>query len=130
MLKVVVSKLGNVAIFRCSGRITSADRDILHSALIKQNGVSTVVLDVAEIKRIDAGGLGLLLALRERVLAAGLRCKLMNVPPRLEALLQLTGLASIFEVFSLQEMFALLCSQGRPILEFPAGILPCSPEAA
>jgi anti-anti-sigma factor len=109
MLKVAVVHRGDNALVRCSGRMTVRDRHMLDLGLTLSNGTRTVILDLAEVKGMDAGGLGMLLKLRARLTEAGVGLKLMNVPRGVEVLLKLTRLNSVFEVCRLPEMLDMLC---------------------
>ncbi len=109
MLKVAVVHRGDTAVVRCSGRMTVRDRHNLDPGLTVSNGTRTVILDLAEVKGMDAGGLGMLLQLRARLIEAGVRLKLMNLPRGVEALLKITRLNSVFEVCHLPEMLDMLC---------------------
>lgn len=109
MLSFRVHNLGDVAIFECSGRITVEGGDALRDAVLRQPYVQVVVLDLKKICNIDAAGLGVLATLRSWSKANGTELKLMNVPPRLEKLLELTGLKSVLTICSAREMLDLWC---------------------
>jgi anti-sigma B factor antagonist len=68
--------------------------------------VSTVVLDLARVNRIDAGGLGVLLELREQSQGKGIEFKLMNVTKLVKQVLEITRLDSVFEISSEHELAA------------------------
>jgi hypothetical protein len=68
-----------------------------------------LVLDLVDTVAIDAAGLGVLVSVRAWAKQTNRGLKLMNVPPRVEQLLQLTNLKSSFEVCSAEEMLDLLC---------------------
>lgn len=108
MLKVMVQRLADVSIVHCKGRILAGDAcSRLRTALLSQH-IRTLVLDLAQVERIDAGGLGVLLSARAQARADSVRFKLMNVPKNVEEILELTGLQSVFEFCSVQEMLCLL----------------------
>jgi anti-anti-sigma factor len=62
------------------------------------------VLDFARVNRIDAGGLGVLLELREQTKARGIEFKLMNVTKLVKQVLEITRLDSVFEISSELEL--------------------------
>jgi len=64
MLRITVNNLGDVTIFRCAGEITFPDTGTLRIVVRKQTCIRIAVLDLAEIKAIDAAGLGMLVSLR------------------------------------------------------------------
>jgi anti-anti-sigma factor len=109
MLSFRIQKLGDATVIRCAGRITFSYADALRIAVLRQPRIRTVVLDLADIIAVDAAGLGLLVALREWSKETGTALKLMNLTPKVEALLELTHLKSAFEVCSAREMLDLLC---------------------
>ena len=109
MLNVTVHKLGEVTIFRCTGRIAFGYADTLLTAISKGPQSRIAILDLAEVTEIDAAGMGALVSVRNRVKASGVALKLMNLTPRVEELLELTRLRSAFEICSVPEMLGLLC---------------------
>jgi hypothetical protein len=66
------------------------------------------VIDLARVDRIDAGGLGVLLGLRESACSSAIMFKLMNATKRVEEILELTHLERVFEFCSVRELFCLL----------------------
>ena len=109
MLKVMFQELADVSIVHCKGRILAGDAcSRLRMALLSQSHIRTLVLDLAQVEGIDAGGLGVLLGVRAQARADSVRFKLMNVPRNVEEILELTGLHRVFEFCSVQEMLCLL----------------------
>ena len=109
MLKVTVQNLGDIKIFRCTGRIVYGSENQLMTALSRQNSIRVAVFDLAGVRMIDAAGLGSLIAVRKRAKAIGIKFRLMNLLPRAEDLLVLTNLRSVLEVCSVPEILDLLC---------------------
>ena len=76
MLKVRARKLGKVAFLCMQGQIVNGETESLRNAVRLQSGahsdVSTVVLDLAQVSTVDAGGLGVMLELRQQVQARGI----------------------------------------------------------
>jgi len=107
MFEVTVQKLVDVSVAHCKGRLVVGKAySILFTTLLSQN--PTLVLDLAQVERIDAGGLGVLLSMRARARADSIRLKLMNIPKDVEEILELTGLRRVFEFCSVQEMLCML----------------------
>ena len=122
MLSLNIHNLGKVTLFRCAGRITAGDGDVLRNAILTPLHKRTVVLDLADISAVDAAGLGILVSLRTWAHATGTELMLLNVTPRVEEVLELTNLRSVFEVCSVRDMIDLLCrltGQGRQQLKPP-----------
>ena len=109
MLKITVQNLGDTSVVRCDGRIVAGDAgSILRNAVLSQRNSRMLVIDLAQIERIDAGGLGILLDLRESARSRAIMFKLMNATKRVEEILELTHLQRVFEFCSVQELFCLL----------------------
>ena len=109
MLSFTIHNLGDVAIFECKGRLTIEGGDLLRNAVLAQPYLQRVVLDLKEIRDIDAAGLGMLASLRGYAKATGTELKLMNLTPRVEKALNLTGLKPVFAICSARDMIDLWC---------------------
>jgi anti-anti-sigma factor len=59
-------------------------------------GASRLVVDLAGVSALDAGGLGALLRLRQSACRHGVPVMVRRAGPRVRRLLQLTGLDSVF----------------------------------
>lgn len=98
MLRVKATKLGEVVIFCLRGRIVRGETEPLREAVNSQTEVAAVVLDLAGVNTIDAGGLGLLLELREQAHSNGIEFRIRNVTRLVRQVLEITRLNSVFEV--------------------------------
>src|SRR4030095_12279974 len=105
MLKVHTKKLETVAILSLRGQIVTGETESLRTAVQSLAGVRAVILDLAHVTTVDAGGLGALLALRERVQAAGSSFELMNVSKWVSRVLQVARLDSVFQIAFAVEFF-------------------------
>ena len=109
MLKITVQKLGDTNVLRCHGRIVGGDAgSILRNAVLSQGHTGMLVIDLARVERIDAGGLGILLGLRESARSRAISFKLMNATKSVEDILEMTYLQRVFEFCSVGELFCLL----------------------
>ncbi|HEV3037212.1 MAG TPA: STAS domain-containing protein [Candidatus Angelobacter sp.] len=109
MLSAKVQQLGDASVLHYRGRIVAGeDYAILRDTAMSQGHARLLVLDLAEVESIDAGGLGVLLGLREWAQASEVSFKLMNVMKRIEQILELTALDRVFEFCSVREGFCLL----------------------
>jgi anti-anti-sigma factor len=117
MLKVHARNLGNVAFLCVQGQLVNGETEILRNAVHPQaeaqSDVRTVVLDLALVSTVDAGGLGMMLELRTLVQSKGIGFKLMNVSKLVGKVLEVTRLDTVFEVTSGVEFFPAV-SQRRP----------------
>jgi hypothetical protein len=76
---------------------------------VMKHSSSIAVLDLAEITAMDAAGVGVLVSLHWWAKTTGARLKLMNLTSRVEDLLHLFNLRSVFKICSVPEMLSLLC---------------------
>lgn len=114
MLKVHAKNLGTVAILCLQGKMVRGETAALRDAVHSQSGVRAVVLDLARVSTIDAGGLGMMLELREQTQSKGIDFKLMNVTKLVSGVLEITCLNSVFEVTSGAEILSVV-SLDRPV---------------
>ena len=109
MLNTTAQKLGDSTVLRCQGRIVIGDAySILRIAVLRQTRSRRLIIDLAQVDRIDAGGLGVLLGLREWAYSHSIRFQLMNVMNQVQLVLELTKLNRVFQFCSVEDMFALL----------------------
>ncbi len=109
MLNATAQKLGDSTVLRCQGRIVIGDAyAILRNAVLRQTHTRTLILDLAQVDRIDAAGLGVLLGLREWACSHAIRFQLMNVMNQVEHVLELTKLDRVLEFCSVEDMLQLL----------------------
>jgi anti-anti-sigma factor len=109
MLNATAQKLGDSTVLRCQGRIVIGDAyAILRNAVLRQTHTRTLILDLAQVDCIDAGGLGVLLGLREWACSHAIRFQLMNVTNQVEHVLELTKLDRVLEFCPVEDMLQLL----------------------
>jgi anti-anti-sigma factor len=98
MLRVLPNKQGKVTVLSVNGRIVRGETETLRTAVISRLDASVIVLDLARVLTIDAGGLGLMLELREYAESRGIEFKLKNVTKLVRRILELTRLDSVLDV--------------------------------
>lgn len=98
MLKVQPRNSGTAVIFYLQGQIVNGETDVLKNAVAFQPNVSAVILDLAGVNIIDAGGLGAILELREQANLKGIRFELINLNKWVRYVLELSRLDSVFDV--------------------------------
>ncbi len=113
MLKVHAKKEGTVAVLCLQGQIVTGETESLRAAASDLSGVSSVILDFARVSTVDAGGLGVMLGLREQAAAKGIRFALMNVPKGVSTVLAVARLNSVFEFTSAMELFPVVAHRRR-----------------
>jgi anti-anti-sigma factor len=117
MLNVQAKRLGSVAVLSLQGQIVNGETEILRNAVHSLSKTSAVILDLARVTTVDAGGLGVMLALREQAESKGIRFELMNVNKRVGMVLKLTRLDSVFQITSAVEYFPTVSRSQRAALE-------------
>jgi anti-anti-sigma factor len=98
MLKVESRKSDTVAVLSLQGQIVNGETDILRKAVQSLSETSEVILDLACVTMVDAGGLGVLLELRQQAEARGIRFELMNVTKWVSRVLEITRLNTVFRI--------------------------------
>ena len=94
-----------VTVVDCDGRIVFGEESALLRDTLKKMMVenSQIVLNLGRISYIDSGGLGTLVALYTSAQTAGGAVKLANLTQRVDDLLQVTKLLTVFEVYDSEE---------------------------
>jgi anti-anti-sigma factor len=115
MLKVHAKKLGTIVVLNLQGQIVNGETEILRHAVQSLSEISAVKLDLAGVTTVDAGGLGVMLALREQVEAKGIRFELMNVTRWVLRVLEVTRLDSVFQITSAVEFFPAVSRRQRAL---------------
>lgn len=98
MLNVRAEKFGDVTVLHLRGRIIIGDATkILREIARAQTSACALVLDLAEVDVIDARGLGVLVELHHWAQSRGVEFRLMNVTLRVEKVLAITRLDTVFQ---------------------------------
>lgn len=100
-LKMDTRQVDGVTVVSCTGRIVFGDeanalRENLKSILKSSR---QIVLNLAGVSYIDSGGLGTLVGLYSSARSAGADIKLTGLGHRIRDVLQITKLATVFEVY-------------------------------
>jgi anti-sigma B factor antagonist len=98
MLKVETEKLGSVSVVSLEGRLVRGETDAVRRAVLSERDASAVVIDLARVSIIDAGGLGLMLELRQCTESRGIEFRLKNVTKLVKEVLEITRLESVFVI--------------------------------
>ncbi|HWB98881.1 MAG TPA: STAS domain-containing protein [Bryobacteraceae bacterium] len=100
---VEIRQAGDIAVVDLSGRITLGEGSGTVRSTIKDllaKGKKDILLNLGEVSYIDSAGLGELVGAYASVSSQGGHIKLLNVQKRVQDLLQVTKLYSIFEFFT------------------------------
>ncbi len=113
-MRIETRTVGDVYILDCSGKITLGEgtmairntvRDIL-----KGNG-RKIILNLGDVSYIDSSGIGELVSTYTTVTNNGGRLVLLNLTKKIQELLAITKLLTVFEVFDDEQ--AALASFGK-----------------
>ena len=104
-LKIEKRQVGAIAVVSCQGRIMFGEEANALRDFLKQTLTETrrMVLNLSGVTYIDSGGLGTLVGVYSSARAAGAEIKLTGLGPRLHDVLQITKLATVFQVFDSEE---------------------------
>ena len=101
-MKVSARQRDGVTILDLKGKFTIGGGDVAIREAIQQSvaeGKNKILLNTSEITTIDSSGIGELVAGFTTVTNRGGQLKLYKLPPKLEDILQVTQLITVFEVF-------------------------------
>src|SRR5467141_2877194 len=113
-LKIETRVTDGVTIVSCHGRIMFGEeatelRDTLKRLL---SSTRQIVLNLSGVTYIDSGGLGTLVGVYSSARSAGADIKLTGLGQRLRDVLQITKLATVFQVFDSEEEALAALGQG------------------
>ena len=94
--------VGDVAIVEVIGDIVANSGDLLLKdkvCSLRQQGYTRVVVDLGQVRYMDSAGLGDLIYVDATMQKSGGTLKLMRVTKRLQDLLTITKLVSVFDTY-------------------------------
>jgi anti-sigma B factor antagonist len=105
-MQIVERETGSVTILDLSGKITLGDgdallKDKLHSLL--HQGKKQVLLNLGDVNYVDSAGLGALVSAYTTVAREGGTLKLVSITRKLQDLLSITKLLTVFETFDSED---------------------------
>lgn len=100
MLKVYRRKLGEVSILCLQGQLVVGNTTPLAETVFEEASGRQLILDFTGVTRVDAAGLGVLLALREHTLANRTEFKLMNISSQVMRVFVVSHLDSVFDILT------------------------------
>ncbi len=100
MLTIAVQESPEATVLHCSGRIVCGDgTDILRRIAFAQRHKPELLIDLRQVRSIDASGLGALVDLWHWIHETGRRLKLLNPSARVREALRVTGLTSLLDIY-------------------------------
>jgi anti-sigma B factor antagonist len=101
-MKIETRTVGDVKIMDCSGRITLGEGTMVIRKtvldLLKDNE-KKIILNLAEVNYIDSSGIGELVSTYTTVTNSGGKLILLNLTQKIQELLAITKLLTVFHVF-------------------------------
>ena len=94
---------GDVVLVDVGGKITLGDGSVAIREAVKKlvaDGNKKIVLNLGDVTYIDSSGIGELVSAFTTVSNSGGNLKLLNLTKRVQDLLQITKLYTVFEVFN------------------------------
>ena len=102
-LKINVRESSGVVILDLNGRITIGEESASLRDSIKEHldaGQKNILLNLAEVSYIDSTGLGQFVGSFATVTSRGGQLKLLNLQKKLQELMQITKLITVFETYT------------------------------
>jgi anti-sigma B factor antagonist len=115
-LHIEMEQTGDVTVLQCVGRMMNAEAlGLVKDAVTRLSPLRVIVLDLSEVEMLDAGGLGMLVSLRNWACANDIQLKLVNPSKLVREALELTGLTSVLHVSSVEDVIEIFCGSDRAI---------------
>jgi len=101
--KVTIRHVDGVTVLDVSGRITLGEggvtlRDAIQEAL--KTGVKVLIIDMGGVNFMDSSGVGELTGAYISAKNKGCQVKLLNLTKKIDDLMQITKLSTIFDIYS------------------------------
>jgi anti-sigma B factor antagonist len=98
-MEVSVEHAGSEAVVRLSGKLVAGNTDVLYQQVrLLIPGSKKIVLDLTNLAYMDSMGLGTVIRLFVSAKSAGCDLELIHLSKRIQELLGLTNLLSVFTV--------------------------------
>ena len=105
-MKIEARTVGEVHILDCSGKITLGEGTMAvrnHVREILKNGGKKILLNLGDVNYIDSSGIGELVSSFTTVTNQGGQLKLLNLTKKIQELLAITKLLTVFQVFDSEQ---------------------------
>ena len=105
-MKIVEREVSNVTILDLKGKILIGEGDdALRDAVTRvvQSGKQKILLNLAEVPYVDSAGLGEIVRCYTTVSKNGGKLKLINLTKKIQDLLAITKLLTVFETYDSEE---------------------------
>ncbi len=101
-MKSEITDQGGIRIIRLSGKITIGTGDVKIRELIDSaiaDGQSNILVDLGGVTSIDSSGIGEMVACYTSVTKQDGQLKLVHLSPKINDIMQVTQLITVFEVY-------------------------------
>jgi anti-anti-sigma factor len=105
-MKVNTRQKGDVTILDLKGKITIGAGDIALRNAVQEainGGAKSVIVNMAEVTTIDSSGVGELVSAYTTATNRGAKVKLANLPAKVQDILHITQLITVFDVFDSED---------------------------
>ena len=101
-MKFETRKVGDVTVLDMSGKITLGEGSVTIRDGVREvlsGGSTKILLNLADVNYIDSSGIGELVSALTAVKNAGGQLKLLQLTKKVQDLLQITKLYTVFDIF-------------------------------
>ena len=101
-MKIETRSVGDVHVLDCSGKITLGEGTMAIRNTVKdvlKGGGKKIILNLSDVNYIDSSGIGELVSSYTTVTNQGGHLKLVNLTKKIQELLAITKLLTVFQVF-------------------------------
>lgn len=101
-MKIEMRTIGDIRVLDCSGKITLGEgtMTVRNTVLdVLKDGGKKIILNLADVNYIDSSGIGELVRTYITVSSAGGQLKLLRLTNKIQELLQITKLLTVFQVY-------------------------------
>ena len=105
-MKIEKRNRDGVTVLDLGGKITIGKGDIALREAVQQtleSGAAKVLINLADVTTIDSSGVGELVSAFTTATNRGAKLKLANLPAKVNDILQITQLITVFEVFDSED---------------------------
>lgn len=101
-MKSVVRDVGEVRVLDLEGKITIGTGDLQLRQLIEESltaGKNKILINLKGVTHIDSSGIGEMVGCYTTVARRGGKMKLLNLPPKINDILTVTQLITVFDIY-------------------------------
>ena len=105
-MEITERSVGGVTVLDLDGKILLGEGDEVLRHTVRSliaGGTRNLLLNLAAVPHVDSAGLGELVRCHTRMVQAGGSVKLLNLTARMQDLLSITKLATVFESFESED---------------------------